>query len=147
VYEIARRSQRTAADPPLTVAVANCYMNLGKKLPSRLAFIRRLFGTLRGLGLWHAGCKCSGEDRRRAESSARRSSPTGRRQTYGRLIRFEWVRSKGGDGSLCGLRPVRWIANVECRLDPRCLNPGHRFLILWLLVHTVSILGGSDLGP
>jgi hypothetical protein len=36
----------TAADPLLAVAVANCYTNLGKKLPSRLAFIHRLFGTL-----------------------------------------------------------------------------------------------------
>jgi hypothetical protein len=27
---------------------------------------------------------------------ARRSSPSGRRQTFGRLIRFELVRSKGG---------------------------------------------------
>jgi hypothetical protein len=70
----------TAADPLLAVAVANCYTNLGKKLPSRLAFIRRLFGTL-WKGAW---------------GSARRSSSAGRRQTYGRLIRFERVRSKGG---------------------------------------------------
>jgi hypothetical protein len=51
---IARLSYSTVADPPLTVAVVNSYTNLGKKLPSRLAFVRRMFGTLRG-GTWGSG--------------------------------------------------------------------------------------------
>jgi hypothetical protein len=59
-----------AADPLLTVAVANCYTNLGKKLPSRLAIIRRLFETLRG-GAWGSGAPVASAPARSA--AARRA--------------------------------------------------------------------------
>jgi hypothetical protein len=99
---IAHRCLVSTADPPLTVAVVNSYMNLGKKLPSRLAFIRRMFRTLRG-GAWGSGAPVASAPARSTAAGARCATvqATVRKELRGPCDLRSMVVSEYGDTDSC----------------------------------------------
>ena len=100
------------------MAVANCYTNLGKKLPSRLAFMRRLFGTFRG-GAWGSGAPVANAPARFAAAWCAHAAALGQR---GR----RWTL-------------VRWIGHGRVRLE-RGYRLGHD---VWLAVDGNPTVGDA----
>jgi hypothetical protein len=102
VPAIAHLSYSTTADPPSTVAVVNSYTNLGKKLPSRLAFIHKMFRTLRG-GAWGSRAPIASALARSAAASARCATVQAavRKELRGSCDLRSMVASEHGDTNSC----------------------------------------------
>jgi hypothetical protein len=103
---IARRGVPATVWPPVPITLRGCRastkldilvaksvvrtpLSSSPSLPPCVTTVGRIGDSLGALGRTPAAPPPRG-------CSARRSSPSGRRQTFGRLIRFERVRSKGG---------------------------------------------------